>query len=352
MKNYKCAIIGCGGRGKMHAYAYQHIQHGQLTACCDRNPDNLDAFSHEFGLKPYTDAYEMIRQEKPDLVHLVTSPHRRVELMTMMDELGVPACIVEKPIALEVRDWQELTNLESRSATKFGVGAQFRYHPDLTRCREALKTGELGELRFLDCSAVGTICDQGVHVLDWAMSLNGDAPATRVFGTASGSKNMTHPVHPSPDTTIAQLRFANGVYGLWNLGFTAPRVSPEEVYYKHCRVAAYAEYGHTLYEEFGRWEIIGPDRQESGHADDRGWRAGNHLAQANLTEAMFDWLEDDHKPAGTNLKRSLVQWNTILGLYASTVLRTPIDLPFDPPIDLWPRLDAALTASTAVAHPN
>jgi hypothetical protein len=74
----------------------------------------------------------------------------------------------------------------------------------------------------------------------------------------------------------------------------------------------------------------------------RGWREGNHLAQAGLTNAMFDWLEDDTKPVGTNLQRSLQQWNVVLGLYASTVWRVPVELPFEPPEDLWAQLAAVL----------
>jgi hypothetical protein len=169
-----------------------------------------------------------------------------------------------------------------------------------------------------------------------------------VFGTASGAENLAHAKHPSPDTTVAQLLFANGVYGMWNLGYSAPRVLDDPAYYKHCRVVAYAERGHVLYEEFGRWEIVSPEGVERGHADnchygsDQGWIAGNHRAQANLTEAMFDWLEDRRKPVGTNLKRALHQWNAVLGLYASTVYRQPVDLPFEPEDDLWEQLVQAL----------
>ena len=101
MTKYKCAIIGCGGRGKMHAYAYQFVKKGELVACCDRNPENLESFSREFNLRPYSTAVEMISKEKPDLVHLVTSPRLRVELMSLVNDLDVPACIVEKPVALE-----------------------------------------------------------------------------------------------------------------------------------------------------------------------------------------------------------------------------------------------------------
>jgi hypothetical protein len=147
---------------------------------------------------------------------------------------------------------------------------------------------------------------------------------------------------------VAKLLFENRVYGMWNLGHSAPRVLEGEAYYKHCRVAAYAERGHVLYAAFGRWEVVTPKSTERGHADhaksgaDRGWIGGNHRAQANLTEAMFDWLAGG-EPLGNHLRRAIQQWNAVLGLYASTVWRRPVDLPFTPPGDLWERLGQALS---------
>ncbi len=345
MEKYRSVLLGCGGRAYWHARAYKRIPRSELVACCDLVAERREKFAQEFGITGYEDGAEMIQKEKPDLIHIVTLPDARVDLMTMVTDEKVPACIVEKPIAYQVKDWRALVELEARSATKFGVNAQFRYHPVLTRCREALRSGKLGKLLFLDFSAGMNIAGQGTHIIDWAMSLNEDAPVVRVFGQVSGSKEMTSG-HPGPDTTVAQLLFANGVYGLWNLGFTAPRVVDRDVVWMHCRVAAFAERGRTLFEEFGRWEIVSPDGIEKGEiADMEAWAEGNHAAQANFTNAMFDWLEDDGKPPGTNLKRSLDQWNVILGLYASTVYRKPIDIPFDPPDDLWERLKAALAGA-------
>ena len=150
-------------------------------------------------------------------------------------------------------------------------------------------------------------------------------------------------VHPAPDTTVAQILFANGVYGMWSNGDTAPRTIDDTASYKHVRVAAYAERGRTLYEEFGRWEIVSSEVVEAGGiADMKEWEEGNHAAQAGLVNAMFDRLEDSSRPAGTNLKLSLHQWNVVLGLYASSLLRKPIDIPFDPPEDLLLRLAETL----------
>ncbi len=345
MSSYRSVIIGCGGRAAMHALAYKYVDRGQVVACCDLVTERREKFAQQFGVKPYADAEKMIRQEKPDLVHIVTPPTVRVEVMRLVNDLEVPVCLVEKPIAYQVRDWKALCALEAESQTRFGVSAQFRYHPTMLRCREALRSGKLGRILFLDGSAGSTICDQGVHNIDWGMSLNEDAAPVRVFGTVSGNKEMAGR-HPSPDTTTAQLLFANGVRMLWNLGYTAPRVLDDPAVWKHGRIAAYAERGRTLYEEFARWEIVSPDGSEQGRvADMQEWTEGNHHAQANLTNAMFDWLEDENKPVETCLKRSLTQWNAILGLYASAVYRRPIDLPFDPPDDLWEKLGETLAAS-------
>ncbi len=339
---YRAAIIGCGGRAAWHTKAYRSVDRAALVACCDLITERRERFALEFGLRSYADADTMLAQEKPDLVHIVTLPTVRVPLLQIVSDRGVPGCIVEKPIAWEVRDWKAIGQIESSSKTRFGVGAQFRYHPTLVRCREALRSGRLGKLLFLDASARGTICDQGVHTLDWAMSLNEDVAPVSVFGGASGAQEMSGR-QPSPDTAAAQVLFANGVRMLWHLGHSAPRTLDDPAYYKHCRVAAYAERGHTLYEEFAGWEIVSSTGTQAGRvASAEDWTEGNHTAQANLTNAMLDWLEDGERPVGTNLKRALAQWNVVLGLYASVVTHRPVDLPCDPPDDLLERLQQML----------
>jgi hypothetical protein len=84
---------------------------------------------------------------------------------------------------------------------------------------------------------------------------------------------------------------------------------------------------------------------------DGGYEKGSHdygteddLAQGRLTEAMFDWLEDDAKPHPTRLARSLAQFNVILGIYVSALESRPVDLPFDPPDGLLDALRERLSA--------
>ncbi len=352
MPKYRSVIIGCGGRAYGHANAYQQISRGELVACANRSDvARREKFSETFGITGYADAEQMLRTEQPDLVHLVAMPDQWRELMPMVSELGVPACIVEKPIACGVEDWRLLGELEKRTATKFGVGKQYRWHPGLISCQKIVQSGELGNIHLLDFSCGMNLSAQGTHIIDWAMSLNNDSPIVRVFGTVSGVESLAS-TYPAPDASSCQVLFENGVYGFWNTGFTSPRIMDDEAIYKHCRVAAYGEKGHVLFEEFGGWEIFSKEKMENHRTSPDEWRENNDLSQARLTDAMFDWIEDDDCPVGTNLKLALHQFNAILGIYASAISCKPIDIPFDPPIDLDSQLREVLSRSNSAHHPK
>ena len=47
---YKSAILGCGGRARGHARAYDHVTGGKLAAICDTDGGRLEAFGEQFGV--------------------------------------------------------------------------------------------------------------------------------------------------------------------------------------------------------------------------------------------------------------------------------------------------------------
>lgn len=247
------------------------------------------------------------------------------------------------PLATGVGDWRQLQELEKSSTTKIAICHQFRWHETFRKCQDALKSGELGDVLFLDISAGMNVSGQGTHVLNYGFFLNNESPVTDVFAAASGVEGMTGS-HPGPDSTAGYLKYKNGVRGLWNSGPTSPRCGDPGTDYQHVRLAAFAEHGRVLWEEFGKWEIVG--QNGSDHGDFGGaeaWGKANLRAQATFHNAMFDWIEDDANIPGTNLKQSLHEWEVILALYLSALDRKPISLEaFDPPADLFDRLKSSL----------
>ncbi|MBV7328086.1 Gfo/Idh/MocA family oxidoreductase [Chloroflexi bacterium TSY] len=334
----KAVVMGCGGRTPAHIEAYQYIDNAEVIACSARTDERRQAVAEKYGLHGYTDLVAMLEAESPDIVHLVIPPSARVEPMRLVSEVGVPICTVEKPIATRVQDWHQLQTLEASSQTKFGICHQFRWQPHMMKCQNALKSGKLGDIKFLDFSAGMNISGQGTHILNYAMSMNGDSPVVRVFGAASGTE-QSDTVHPAPDSTIGYLTFENGVRALWNNGPTALRTGDPNTMWQHVRVAAYADKGRINYEEFGAWEIVGPDGVEGGDfGDSAEWMHNNILAQASFHKAMIEWHEGG-APCGTNLKQSLHEWAVVLALYQSAMERRPIEMAdFDPPKNLFDQL--------------
>ena len=120
---YKCAIVGVsGGRARGHAEAYQHIQRGTLAAISTRNRENLDAFGDKWGVSArYTDYVEMFEREKPDLVHVNTPPDVRLEIFEAAQAAGIPALIVEKPLAIQGEDYRAIRDFAQHAKTKIAI---------------------------------------------------------------------------------------------------------------------------------------------------------------------------------------------------------------------------------------
>ena len=345
MSKYRVAVVGCGGRSRAHIIPYQWIENAEVVACCAPHPERREKLAAEFGLRAYADARVMIEQEKPDMVHLVTWPDTRVELMTLVSDLEVPLCTVEKPIATGVSDWRKLCELEQHARTRFAVCHQLRWQKHLSLCRAALTGGDLGEVKFLDISAGMNIAGQGTHTLNYGRSLIGDPQVTRVAGNVFGW-DTSDVGHPAPAASEAYLTFDSGLRALWTSGPISPRCGDPATIWQHVRVAAYASRGRVNYEEFGNWEIISPNATEYGNYGGMStWQANNLESQAAFHRAMFNWLEDASQTPGTSLAQSLHEWKVVLALYTSALEHKPVDmLSFDPQPDLFQALEKIVTS--------
>jgi len=332
--SHKCAFLGCGPRSNGHAAAYEHITRGVKVACCDMNEERLNQYAAQHEVpKRYADLDEMLAREKPDVVHLVTPPTLRVGLMTRLADAGVPGVIVEKPICIGAEDYKALRALAQGSKTKFAVNHQLRHHAKILEFLRDVEQGEIGEVRFLDASAVLPMSGQGVHVLDLMFAFAGYAEVETVFGASSGYDDIGG-THPSPRTAETLITFRNNIRAALQAGEGAPMFDKTAPRWGHKRIAVYGTHGFRQWWMQG-WEKSLPDGTvERGEKD---YRAADVLGQAALTNAMFDWLENDGKPSPTNLQTSLDEWLVILAGYLSTVEARPVDLPFDPPDDLLDR---------------
>ncbi len=336
---YRSCFLGCGGRARGHAHAYEHVTGGSMVAICDMDEERLSSFGDDFAVDTrYTDMVEMIEKEKPDLLHIVTPPTIRYSLMKIAADMGVPAVIVEKPIALQSEDYIQIRSLLDTD-TKFIVNTQLHFHPNNLTLGDAVRGGEIGDIRFVDASARSTPIDQGPHVLELVSSYLSLIPPTQVFGQVSGGGQMGGS-QPSPADGTATVTYEGGIRANVTFGqAAAPRIWDSDSTVMHKRIAVYGTKG------WAHWYMAGWEK----FTQDGGYESGSHgygeqdlLAQAGLTDAVFAWLDDDSVGHATQLSNSLNEFGIILGMYASALTRRPVALPFDPPANLLDDLAAAL----------
>ena len=339
---YKTVIIGVGGgRAHGHADAYQHVKRGRVVAACDLRPEPLDEFADKYDVKArYTDYREMFEKEKPDLAHVSTPPNVRLEILEAAEEAGVAAVVVEKPLAIQGEDYLAIRDFAARKPKiKVAINHQLQFHPRRQQLQKLVFDGAIGDIRFIEASSGMNLAYQGTHSLQAIGAFNPAAPTT-VFGQVSGANGLQPNVkaHYAPDQSLAAVEYDNGVQATLRCGENAPRVPRGDAIYQHKRIAVYGMKGYIHWTMWG-WETSINGAYDSGEHE---YPDEDVLGQAAMTEAMFDWLEDDSAVHPLNLDRALVDFNVILALYASSLTHKVVALPYEPEADLASKLRDAL----------
>ena len=339
---YKSVIIGVsGGRAHGHADAYQHIKRGLIAAVSARQRDKLEDFADKYDVdKRYTDYREMLEKEKPDLVQVSTPPDSRLEILLAAEEAGVPAMIIEKPLAIHGEDYLAIREFAAgKPRIKVAINHQLQFHPRRQHLQRLVLDGAIGELRFIEASSGMNLAYQGTHSLQAIGAFNPASPTT-VFGQVAGANGLQPNIkeHYAPDQSLAAVEYDNGLQATLRCGENAPRVPRGGAIHQHKRIAVYGESGYVHWTMWG-WESFINDVYESGEHE---YPAEDVLGQAAMCEAMFDWLEDDNAVHPLNLEGALVDFNVILALYASALNHRVIELPYEPEEQLVPKLRDAL----------
>jgi len=75
-------IIGCGVIGPTHAEAISSVPEARLVAVADLAPERANKLAGTYGVTPYSDIGEMLRNEELDVVDVCT-PARSCALAGM-----------------------------------------------------------------------------------------------------------------------------------------------------------------------------------------------------------------------------------------------------------------------------
>jgi len=197
---YTVGLIGCGRIAKVHAEAITQIEEFSIQGVCDIKPEKRNDFASRYGTPAYSDFKSLLQNEKPDIITIATPNGTHYPIAKECFNQGFNV-LLEKPVAIEMKDGEELVALAEKKNLHFFAVKQVRYNPTIRMLKSAINKGKLGKL--LSSSLVvrwarpqeyfdqtdwrgtkdqdgGTLLNQGIHYVDIMQWLMGDVHS--VFG--------------------------------------------------------------------------------------------------------------------------------------------------------------------------
>ena len=230
MSKLKVGFIGTGkvpekASAMGYAMAYRHAnayallpELCEMVACADIVREHGDAFAEKYGFENvYTDYHEMLAEEDLDLVSICTWPKLHPVMVIDCCCAGVPAVHSEKPMALTMGESRLMLQVATQYGTKLTFNHQRRFGKPFRLAHKILHDGEIGKLLRMEVG-VDNLFDGGTHWVDLCNYLNDESPAEWVIGQIDGRKQLLAFGAPQETYGICQIKYSNGVYGLFITG--------------------------------------------------------------------------------------------------------------------------------------
>ena len=146
----KYALIGCGRISPNHIAAAK-ANGLEIVAICDTEPDNaLDKklkFELDDSVKIYTDYVKMLDEENPELAAIATESGKHASIALDCIDRGVNI-IIEKPIALSLKDADEIIQRSKEKGVKVCACHQNRFNKSVQKIRDAIEKKRFGRLFY------------------------------------------------------------------------------------------------------------------------------------------------------------------------------------------------------------
>ena len=150
MEKIRTAVVGAGSIAQVvHIPILKNMEDIELTAICDDDQAKLTKLIDKFEIPHgYSMIDNLIRNEKPDALHICTTSHYHYPMAYLALKNNVNV-FVEKPIALNAADAAKLVELAEEKKLLLMVGMQNRFRDDVEILKEFMDNGELGELFYI-----------------------------------------------------------------------------------------------------------------------------------------------------------------------------------------------------------
>ena len=143
------AVVGAGAWGKNHIRVFSEMPNVRLKFICDQDDSRLASIEKAFPQSTCVDNLDPILRDPEVRGVIIASSaisHAPLAKEVLLSEKDV---LVEKPMALNPGDAEEMLELAERRKRVLMVGHLLIYHTVVDRLKEMIKTGELGKVHYI-----------------------------------------------------------------------------------------------------------------------------------------------------------------------------------------------------------
>jgi len=226
-KTINFGIIGCGRIFPKHAESIMRLDNAKLVGVCDIKTDRLEDAKRKYNCKGFENYKELISEPDIDIISICT-PSGLHAKMTVGSAKAGKHVIVEKPMAMNLREADEMIEECKKNNVKLFVVKQNRYNEPIKKAKEAMDKHRFGKLFYGNATVYwsrpqeyydqdpwrgtkaidgGVLMNQASHHIDMIRWLMGEVDSVKAY-----TDTLTHDIE-SEDMGIVILKFKNGAVG-------------------------------------------------------------------------------------------------------------------------------------------
>jgi predicted dehydrogenase len=218
-------VVGLGYWGPNLARNFDRLPDAELAWLCDSSEEALERWGRAFhSARTSSRLDDLLDDASLDAVVVATPVSTHAALAARVLAAG-KHCFVEKPLALSAREAEEVIEAARAAERVLMVGHLLEYHPGVERLAELVRSGELGELRYIYSNRLNlgkhrqdenALWSLGAHDLSVILMLAGEEPYE---WTAMGESYVKPGVD---DVVFALMRFDSGLIAHMHLSWLDP----------------------------------------------------------------------------------------------------------------------------------
>jgi UDP-2-acetamido-3-amino-2,3-dideoxy-glucuronate N-acetyltransferase len=206
------AVVGGGYWGKNLVRNFAEL--GVLKVVCDSNPLKISEYAAQYPGVETTGKFDAVLSNNEIKAIVIATPAVKHYEMTKMALEAGKDVLVEKPLALEMAQGEELAKMASELGRVLMVGHILEYHPAVRKLNELVKSGVLGRIYYIYSNRLNMgklrteeniLWSFAPHDISVIIGLLGEMPeAVNSFGGDYLSSKVA-------DVTVTNLTFKSGV---------------------------------------------------------------------------------------------------------------------------------------------